>query len=73
MPLPVTVEASGMQLEIMATFSLPLPPGLSVGLAMRRSKDGCADLGLFPPSFSACQKTFLILREPTDGLAHLAA
>jgi hypothetical protein len=46
MPLPMAVEASGMQLEILATFSLPLPPGLSVGLAVRRSKDGCAD-----PSF----------------------
>ena len=67
-----------MQLEIMATFSLPLPPGLSVGLAVRRSKDGCADLlARSIPTFlqRACQKTFLIVREPTDGLglAHLAA
>lgn len=38
--LPAAVEASGMQLEIIATFALPLPAGVRVGVASRCSKDG---------------------------------
>lgn len=38
--LPAAVETSGMQLEILATFALPLPAGVRVGVASRCSKDG---------------------------------
>ena len=40
LPLPAVVEASGMQLEILATFALPLPAGVKVGIASRCSEDG---------------------------------
>lgn len=39
LPFPAAVEASGMQLEIVATFALPLPAGVKVGVASRCSKD----------------------------------
>jgi hypothetical protein len=38
--LPAAVEASGMQLEIIATFALPLPAGVKVGVSSRCSADG---------------------------------
>jgi sucrose-6-phosphate hydrolase SacC (GH32 family) len=58
--LPAAVEASGMQLEIEATFSLPFPPGLRAGLSVRRSPDGmqstqsCIDMGSSPAPMTPC-------------------
>eukprot|EP01052_Picozoa_sp_SAG31_P022933 SAG31_NODE_1852_length_7072_cov_12.649792_1_plen_652_part_00 len=40
LPLPASVETSGMQLEIVATFALPFPAGQEAGVSVRRSKDG---------------------------------
>jgi beta-fructofuranosidase len=53
-PLPEEVAASGMQLEIIATFSLPFPAGLQAGVSVRRSEDGrqgtASCIGMGPPS-----------------------
>jgi beta-fructofuranosidase len=40
LPMPQLVHRSGMQLEVVATFALPLPAGTTVGVASRCSADG---------------------------------